>query len=302
MNAQKLQPTTVADALEYGKIQLGSTPSALLDTEVILGFCLHRERTYLFAHPRHPLLPEQQYRFRDCIQRRKQGTPVAYITGTKEFCGLTFAVTPDVLIPRPETETMLDILSEILSHVPPSPLIADIGTGSGCIAVSAAVRFPLLSGIVAVDISPSALRIARANAHTHNVHDRIMFLEGNLADPLISLMREQSPFQRPVILLANLPYLAEYEIKNPTLAWEPHVALAGGGAKGENAIINLLDSVASCRELFLAVILEINPLHVHTIAQKARGIGSVHIQKDLAGHDRFLLLFPSAKSHKIFSH
>ena len=196
-----------------------SSPSASRDSALLLCRSLGKDRAWLLAHPDVPLTELQVRHFDDLLIRRAKHEPMQYILGEQEFYGLSFAVTPDVLIPRPETEHLVEAaLARLpLEH---AAHVADVGTGSGAIAVALAKARPALQ-VTALDLSPSALRTAQSNAERHQVSDRILFLESDL------LARVQEI--RFDMIVANPPYVAEGEVlEQQVRAWEPALALYAG--------------------------------------------------------------------------
>lgn len=160
------------------------------------------------------------------IERRAAGEPLQYITGHQEFYGLDFRVTPAVLIPRPETEILVERTIKLMNDSMPSPLIVDVGTGSGCIAVILAVNVPQ-ARVIAIDLSAAALEVARINAERHGANDRIEFLQGDLVEPLKTHHLENSVD----VLASNPPYVNEGQaelIQREVRDWEPREALFGG--------------------------------------------------------------------------
>jgi release factor glutamine methyltransferase len=214
------------------------------DAQTLLGFVLERSRTYLVVHSDKRLSTTESERFRRCIQRRAAGEPVQHITGQQEFYGLEFEVTPDVLIPRPETEMLVEAGLELLAqsettHAPGetshAPGFCDVGTGSGCITISILHNHPQARAF-ALDISTAALAVARRNATRHDVAERVKFIESNLFANLESDARFD-------FIVSNPPYIAADEL--PTLArevrdFEPRVALSPG-ADGLAVVRRLLD-------------------------------------------------------------
>lgn len=205
-------------ALEWGAGALESG-TKLLDAEVLLAHVLEKRREYITAHPERPLNIVERKLYKKIIQKRKQGKPVAYLTGKKEFFGLEFLVTPDCLIPRPETELLVSEAIKLAKNYE-SPRICDVGTGSGAIAIALARHLPGAK-ITATDISKKALEIAKKNARAHG--SDITFI---LCDLL-----PDGPFD---IVVANLPYLRENDpdIAAETKKYEPRGALFGGGVNG----------------------------------------------------------------------
>lgn len=219
--------TTIGDAIEWGATALAvvGLPGPRLDAQVLLGHVLQVERTILYTYPERSLTPEQEQQYRLLIERRKAGEPVAYLVGHKAFFGRDFLVDERVLIPRPETELLVEAaLSSIraMFAVGRTPLIADIGTGTGIIPITLALEEPRIPYLYGIDISAAALDVARLNSQRHAVASRIRFLQGDLLAPL----------PEPVdMLIANLPYVGtnEMETLSPDVrAFEPHLALFSG--------------------------------------------------------------------------
>jgi release factor glutamine methyltransferase len=188
---------------------------ASLESELLIRYALNYNRIQYFQNLGQELPVEKWCIIQSIISRRLKGEPVSYITGTKEFYGLEYYVNKDVLIPRPETEHLVEKAIS-LARGYENPVIADIGTGSGAIAVSLAVNLPKAK-IIATDISLDALKTADINCHKHSVNNRITLLQGNLLEPL--------PYSVDIIA-ANLPYVREDEI--PAVSCEPRLALDGG--------------------------------------------------------------------------
>ena len=176
--APQFSSATVGAILREGvqRLERANVPSAPLAAELLLMHALSRDRTFLYAHPGSSVDPAQLEAFDSLIKKRAAGVPTQYLTGKQEFWGMEFEVTPDVLIPRPETEHLIEVaLARIGESRRNNPLrVADVGTGSGCIAVALAKEFPNAS-IFATDISSAALTIAKRNAARHNFADRITF-------------------------------------------------------------------------------------------------------------------------------
>jgi release factor glutamine methyltransferase len=212
--------TTIRDALNSALAQFRAiSESPGLDAQLLMAHMLHVERAWLLAHDDDSLTDEQQSRYAGWVQRRAAGEPIAYILGRRAFYDREILVAPGVLIPRPETELLLEAA---LTHAASlsRPIVADIGTGSGALAVTFAANCPTAQ-VYAVDISPQALQIARHNAEQNQAS--VTFFEGDLLAPLI---------ERGIkcdILMANLPYIAHDELSQLAVsAYEPHLALDGG--------------------------------------------------------------------------
>jgi release factor glutamine methyltransferase len=255
----------VRTAFKKGIAQLreADVPSFTLAAELLLLHVLGRNRSWLYAHPEEIVSDADGQRFFDLIARRAAGEPTQHLTGKQEFWGLEFEVNPDVLIPRPETEHVIEValdrlaLRELRAGRPQKSAgeglqIADIGTGSGCIAIALAKELPA-ANFYATDISPAALAVAHRNAQRHAVADRIHFLESNLLDAPVGAQQAApqpgkitnsasridllpSPItsrQSPLfdLIVSNPPYIGRREA--PSLArevrdHEPHAALFGG--------------------------------------------------------------------------
>jgi release factor glutamine methyltransferase len=209
------------EALEAAATRLAPSSTARRDAELLLLRAVGRDRAWLLAHPDAPLTAEQQSQFDAWIARRAQNEPVQYILGEQEFYGLAMKVTPAVLIPRPETEHLVEAVVGKVSRADfqnQELRICDVGTGSGAIAVALAHALPGAQ-VTALDCSPAALEIARQNAERHGA--RIRFLESDL---LAAVAGE--PFD---VVVSNPPYVAESEELEPQVRdWEPHAALFAG--------------------------------------------------------------------------
>lgn len=195
---------------------------ARAEARLLLAHALGVSREELRLRPDRALTEQEAARFDDLIARRERREPLAYLTGSREFYGLPFLVSSAVLIPRPETEFVVEAA---LRHIAgsPAPRIADVGTGSGCIAVTVAVHAPG-ARVWAIDLSPAALAVAAGNAARHGVAERLTFLQGDLLVPL-------APFAPFDAIVSNPPYIAPGEIAAlpPEVRdWEPRAALTTG--------------------------------------------------------------------------
>jgi release factor glutamine methyltransferase len=207
-------------ALEYAGARLRDTgiEDAPLEGEVLLRHVLGLDRARLFSHLDEDMSHRQEEGLERVLERRRQGEPVAYITGHREFYGLDFIVNRNVLIPRPETELLVEKAIDSAREGDVRK-IADIGTGSGAIAVSLAVNLPAVT-VYATDISARALAVAGKNCRRHGVSGRVVLLRGDLLEPLPG----------PVdLIIANLPYVRAVDLKaGSLLSYEPALALDGG--------------------------------------------------------------------------
>lgn len=209
------------EILDEAASRLAPSPTARRDAELLLLRAIGRDRAWLLTHPDADLLPTQQVQFNLWIDRRIRHEPVQYILGEQEFYGLAMKVTPAVLIPRPETEHLVEA---VLARVPRNaPLrICDVGTGSGAIAIALAHALPHAQ-VTAVDSSVAALEIARQNAEFHAVAHRVRLVESDLLTALSAELFD--------VIVSNPPYVAESEKLEPQVRdWEPHAALFSGPA------------------------------------------------------------------------
>ncbi len=194
---------TLGEALEQSSAELtaAGVASARRDSELLLLHILDVERSFLFAHPEYQLTEAQAAAYQQILSRRCRHEPIQYITGEREFYGLRFRVTADVLIPRPETEHLVEAALERTPEGSPFR-IADVGTGSGAIAVALAVERPLAQ-VTALDISRAALKVAESNAAIHELADRIQFREADLLEGIADHSFD--------MVVSNPPYIADGE-------------------------------------------------------------------------------------------
>jgi release factor glutamine methyltransferase len=198
-----------------------SSDEAALDAEVLARHVLNCDRATLLTRSRDPLPSAFGRLYDELVQRRAAREPIAYIVGHREFWGLEFEVTPDVLIPRPETELIIEEALSVFPHRQLVHHIIDIGTGSGCLAVILAIEFAS-AGVIATDTSDSALEIAKQNAGRHNVSDRISFVRGDLV---------RGAGKSAELIVSNPPYVPEADAATlqPEVArYEPSSALYAG--------------------------------------------------------------------------
>jgi len=210
---------TLRQALQYARQQLQALEQGHFDAEVLLCFVLQKNRAHLIAWPEKPLSADQWQRFQQLIQRRAAGEPVAYLTGRREFWSLDLNVTPDTLIPRPDTEVLVEqALQRIPSDAPWR--IADVGTGSGAIALAIASERPACQ-LYAIDISPGALQVARDNARRLGIKN-VTFLQGKWLQPIADKSLE--------MVLSNPPYIQQDDphLQQGDVRFEPRSALVAG--------------------------------------------------------------------------
>jgi release factor glutamine methyltransferase len=260
-----------------------------LDAEVLLAFVLGKKRVDLLIHPEIEVAPEKVVFFRQLLRKRAEGVPVAYLTGKREFMSLEFQVTPDVLIPRPETELLVEKVLDFLKLQDDHKdhfLVADVGTGSGAIAVSLASYHPRVR-VVAIDVAEEALEVARSNARNHGVQDRIEFLCGDLLTPLLAA----GEIGKGDVVVANLPYIPTGELAflPPDVRAEPMVAL-DGGSDGLDLYRRLLPQAASFLTPGGLLACELGPGQARLLAEllDPQKWSKPLIELDYQGHDRLL--------------
>lgn len=260
---------------------------AALSGEMLLQHLLGWSRSRLLLNWRDPFPEDLELEWQMLLGRRAAGEPVQYIIGEEGFYGLTFKVTRAVLIPRPETEILVQEIINRGSKLEGRPLLADIGTGSGAIPVTAVCQNPEWTA-VAVDISPAALAIARENAERNAVAERVRFLEGDLLEPLI---REGIG---PDILVSNPPYIPSRDLEDlqrEVRDYEPHLAL-DGGKDGLIFYRRLVEGLDRLPKRPCLVGFEVGMGQARDVAamlKEAGGYRTVDIVKDLAGIERHVL-------------
>jgi release factor glutamine methyltransferase len=269
---------TIAQLIAEGAhlLQQAGVDTPRLDADLLLADALGVTRAYLYAHPEEevpaPALDSWQVR----LQRRLRREPLAYILGRAEFFGLPFVVTPEVLVPRPETEILVEA---VIAKQPQT--IVDVGTGSGCIAVAVAVKLPQAQ-VWATDISEAALRVAEENAQQHRVAERVHLLHGDLLQPLTGMRFE--------VIASNPPYVAEQErmsLQPEVRDWEPARALFSGADPLQFHRRLIAESHFHLREGGW-LLLEVGMGQAEAVAQmmETAGYRQVRVLPDLAGTGR----------------
>lgn len=262
---------------------------ASFEAELLVRHVTGLDRAGIYANPGHELTSAQAQTLRAFTDRRLRREPLPYILGDWEFCGLSFRVSPAVMVPRPETETLVE---EALAwrkrrrtEDAASVTIADVGTGSGCIAVALATKLPE-DTVLALDISSDALTVATENAARHGVADRVRVLESDLL----------SAVPGPVdLIVANLPYIPNADVGSlqpEVRLYEPTVAL-GGGPDGLALIRRLLEQAQTTLSPRGAIMLEINPPQSGPLPAEALAMfpgAEVRVVRDLAGLDRVVII------------
>ncbi len=253
------------------------------EAEALVAAALQIGRATLLAHPERRVSDPQHARVRDWLVRRARGEPLAYLTGVREFWSLTFRVTPDVLVPRPETEDVvaraLALGDELQARSGATPAVVDLGTGSGCIALAIAHERPAWR-VTATDASPAALRVARGNAHSLElVH--VEFVEGRWYAPLAG--------RRFDLIVSNPPYVAANDtaLDDPALRHEPRMALTPEG-DGYAALRHIIEDAPHYLRAGGCLVLEHGARQGSDVSRmlETRGFRHVRCAPDLAGHDR----------------
>ncbi len=275
---------TIDEALRTATRRLSphsSTPR--LDAELLLGHLLRMERAALLARSMVEIEPgARSTDYNALIARRERGEPVAYIVGHKEFYGLDLIITKDVLVPRPETESVVEACLHALPDNEVSHM-ADIGTGSGAIVIALATQRPRLLAF-ATDISAAAIEVARENCIRHGVAERVKLSVGDLLQPLD---------RRVELIAANLPYVSPGEAEPDVATWEPREAVFGGGTDGTEVICRFLKQAPNYLVPGGTVVMETaysQGTVVSELAREAFPGASVQVRKDLAGYDRIIII------------
>ncbi|MEN8173371.1 MAG: peptide chain release factor N(5)-glutamine methyltransferase [Chloroflexota bacterium] len=274
-----MYPNTILDKIRQRLKPLSETYS--LDAQVLLAQILDKPRSWVLAHPEAQLSDIQEEKLTTALKQLESNVPLPYVLGHWEFYGLAFTVSPAVLIPRPETELLIEDALGWLQEHPKARKGADVGTGSGCIAVTLAKLLPNLK-LTATDISPEALEIARINAKKHAVDQQIKFIQANL------LPVSGGSFD---IICANLPYIPTATLHTlDVFEREPTLAL-DGGSDGLNLIRALLKGGGDYLNPGGLMLLEIDSSHgsvARTLAQEAFPKSNVKLIHDLSGRERLI--------------
>ena len=271
-------------ASAVARLTAENVPSPCLNAELLLKFVLDCDRAYLFAYPERELTQEEEARYEAALAERSRGMPAQYITGHQEFWGMDLIVTSAVLIPRPETEHLVETALEIaktefgprtsdLSGRRPALRIADVGTGSGCIALALAQELPGAE-IHATDISAAALEIARANAARHRLENRIRFHQKDLLEGL------SGSFD---MILSNPPYVGESErdqVQLEVRKFEPRIAVFAGSA-GTEVIARLILQAKAALGPGGWLVMEISGTIVDDVRRLLQGWEDVQVTADL---------------------
>jgi len=294
-------PMEIRGALRTGisRLREKQVASYTLAAELLLLHVLRRDRAWLYAHPEEPISSQELDAYLSLIGRRADGEPTQHLTGKQEFWSLEFEVTPDVLIPRPETEHVIEValdrlaLRELRAGRAQKTngegfFIADIGTGSGCLAIALAKELPAAT-VYATDISPAALAVARRSAVRHGIEKRIHFVESDLSRPLTADGAREAAFD---LIVSNPPYIPRRDAN--TLArevrdHEPAIALYGGeeGYELYSGLIGLAERHLRPGGIFVAELGHDSLPAVQPLLD-ARHWKAVGVSNDLAGISRVI--------------
>jgi release factor glutamine methyltransferase len=258
---------------------------------LILEYVMDTSYSYIIAHDETIMSPTQEYRFLSLLERARNGEPIPYLVGKTHFYGLEIKVTPSVLIPRPETEQLINLALEWIARPArrqKQPLVVDVGTGSGCIALALASSLPL-ARISATDVSKEALEVAEENAKALGMENQVDFYNGQYLNPIVD---------DPDLIVANLPYIADHEWTTLAVGvkwYEPDVALRGGH-DGLDGIRQLLAQAGRRLAPGGALFLEIGWQQgeaAKLLAKSTFPSAQIDVKKDLSGHDRVICIYTS---------
>ncbi|HAM87936.1 MAG: Release factor glutamine methyltransferase [Candidatus Falkowbacteria bacterium GW2011_GWC2_38_22] len=308
----KIDSLNIRQALQFALKQLSKNKilDPLFEAELLLSNILKKEREHILTYPNKKISQLQFKKFKTAVKQRVNNTPFAYISEYKYFYGLKFFINNNVLVPRPETEMMVEEALKYSIFNNQHSIFIDIGTGSGCI-ITAIVKNILDSGLensnytfIASDISSKALATAKKNAKLNKVNRFIKFYQGNLLHPIINIINKSKieNHKSQIIITANLPYLTPTQIKNsPSIQKEPHLALTAGsdGLKYYRILFKQINSIryhlkAKCYQLpATQLILEIDHTQKTSITKLIKQElpkANFEIKKDLGGHYRLVII------------
>lgn len=271
---------TVLEVLKLASdhFQKRGSDSARLDAEILLAHALGLRRLDLYLKFDRPLSEPELATYRELVAKRAKGEPVAYLVGHKEFMGLDFMVTPAVLVPNPDTEVLVQRAVELARETARPMRVADVGTGSGCIAIAIA-HYASNVDMVACDVSPEALEVARRNVEAHGLSGRVQLVCGDLMRPFAGSFD---------LVCANLPYLAERSRLAPEVVAQPARALYAD-LDGSALVTRLLDDSPACLNAGGRVLAELDPSITSPAVDAAnRNFTGHRIHRDLAGHERVI--------------
>ena len=270
---------TVLEVLKLATdhFQRHGSDSARLDAEVLLAHTLGLRRLDLYLKFDRPLSEAELSKYRSLTAKRAKGEPVAYLVGHKEFMGLDFVVTPAVLVPNPDTEVLVQRAVEIAREAVRPLRVADVGTGSGCIAIAIA-HYAQNAEVVASDVSQEALEVAAQNVAAYGLGERVKLICGDLMAPFTGSFD---------IVCANLPYVASGSHLAPEVVAQPAGALYAD-ERGSALITRLLDEAPARLNAGGHVLAELDPSITSSVVDAAKQFAGHRIHRDLAGHERVL--------------
>lgn len=272
---------------------------SIKETNILVSFVLHKDAIFILAHPEFKINKRQGEKIADLIERRSAGEPMAYLLGYQEFYGLKFYTTNSTLIPRPETELIVEEALQTARHTQQEGLlqIIDVGTGSGCIAISLAheLRKKLEiteQKIIAIDIEAKAIKLARKNAQLNKVKEFLDFKIGNLLEPVLRDSQYTLHATR-YLICANLPYLTPDQVKHsPTIQHEPKSALISGH-DGLEHYRELFKQVKKLKAESITLLCEIDETQkpsMTALIKKELPQGQFDIKNDLSGYPRLAII------------
>lgn len=304
---------TIDQALKLAltKLSAKKIENPPLEAEILLSDILKKPLEFLLTHGEKPLSQSPITKYQQALKKRLKGEPIAYLTGRKEFYGLSFMVNKNVLIPRPETELLVEESIKLVAQSSQPATIIDIGTGSGCIIITLAKKLNhelriMNNGLMAVDISAKALAVAKKNAELHGVDEKIKFIKGDLLTPFIN--NSLFTLSGSLIILANLPYGWKAWKNNCSLdtiglKFEPEIALFTGknGLKLYDKLLKQLSQLVDSRKFVpptgnqssISALLEFDPRQTKLIKKLLKKYfpqAKLQIKKDLAGLNRLAII------------
>ncbi len=279
---------TIFEWLKTSQTELQNSPTARLDCEILLCHMLNKQKSYLITHEQEELNHQQEEQLRELVEKRKAGMPIAYLIQSKAFFGRNFYVDENVLIPRPETEELLEKALEILKKERGTGTILDLGTGSGALAISIALELPQRE-VMAIDISDEAIEVAEKNQKTYPC-DNLSFIHDDLLSNL-----DGERVSQPLSIIANLPYIGSEthrHLSEETEKYEPSTALYGG-PDGLDLYRRLWKQLDDKKLEFTFLIMEISDSQANIAQQEAQEAfpnKQVKVLKDLSGQRRGILV------------
>ncbi|MFA4942511.1 MAG: peptide chain release factor N(5)-glutamine methyltransferase [Patescibacteria group bacterium] len=281
---------TIKQAITIGteKLRQKQIDQPSLEAELLLAKILKKDRVFILTNDKKNLTIKQNLHYRYLINLKTKNWPTAYLLGQQEFFGLDFKVNKHTLIPRPETELLVESALKLIPNKDPITII-EVGTGSGCIIISVADNNTNQeANYIAIEISKKAIKMARLNAENHHLNQKIKFIKGGLLSPII-----KQQFSDPVMILANLPYLTPNQFKSSlSIQREPQSALISGN-DGLDLYRQMLKQAKGLKAPKLTLIIEIDPAQTSTIKELACNNwpqAKTEVLKDLRGQDRIIII------------